>query len=140
MNWGKGIIAGMILFILFILSMCVYMFMLPVDQYDHQYYEKGLNFDQDYNKEQQVFKDHAVPVFKISPGQLFINFAKPATGNIRFIRASDSALDTVIKIQLTNSNEQVIKLSFLVKGKWEILLDWRSSNSLYLYQHKLFIK
>ncbi len=41
MNWGKGIITGMIIFMLFILSMCIYMFRMPADEYDHQYYEKA---------------------------------------------------------------------------------------------------
>lgn len=140
MNWGKGIIAGMILFMLYILSMCIYMFMLPVDQYDHQYYEKGLNFDKDFNKEKQVFKDHAVPLFRISSKQLYINFAAPSRGNIRFIRPSNSALDTLVPIKLTSSNEQIISLGFLNKGNWELLLDWQSSNNSYLYQYKLYVR
>ncbi len=62
MNWGKGIIAGMIIFVLFIAGMCIYMFTSPQDDFDQQYYEKGLTFNHDYDREQQVTKDHAEPL------------------------------------------------------------------------------
>jgi len=113
MNWGKGIIIGMALFMAFILCMCIYMFRMPADEYDHQYYEKGLNFDKDYDRERQVYKDHAIPLISISGKELTVTFVHPANGSIRFIRPSSEALDKTFKIT-TGNNLSVNRITIIV--------------------------
>jgi hypothetical protein len=66
MNWGKATVLILIVFVLFIGGMSVYMFRSPKDDYDPQYYEDGINFDHDYNRETQVNKDHAQPAIRIN--------------------------------------------------------------------------
>jgi hypothetical protein len=127
MNWGKGIIGGMVLFMLFIISMCVYMFMIPEDGYDHQYYEKGLNFDKDYNKERQVQLDHALPMIRVSGKTVSITFVKPASGIVKFIRPSNQLLDKEFK-------------QSIVPGRWQLVLNWESGHKAYLYQQEIYIK
>jgi hypothetical protein len=140
MNWGKGIIGGMVLFMLFILSMCVYMFMAPEDGYDHQYYEKGLNFDKDYKKEQQVQTDHAEPAIAVSGKTINILFSKPASGTIKFIRPSNQALDKEIKLDSTLGKDITIPTGSMAIGRWQLVLNWESSHKTYLYQHEIDIK
>jgi hypothetical protein len=140
MNWGKGIVGGMILFMLFILSMCIYMFMAPEDGYDHQYYEKGLNFDKDFKKEQQVQKDNARPVIKIYEKKIHITFVKPASGIIKFARPSNEALDKDVKIDSALGKQIIIPVQGMAIGRWQLVLTWESNHKAYLYQQKIDIK
>jgi hypothetical protein len=140
MNWGKGIVGGMILFMLFILSMCIYMFYLPADDYDHQYYEKGLAFDHDYNREAQVIKDHAKPMIVLSPDSMKIIFTRPAAGTITFMRPSNQYQDRIFKID-NNAGPQVrLPLQSIEKGQWRISITWESDHKAYLYNQEVYIK
>jgi hypothetical protein len=140
MNWGKGIIGGMVVFMLFILSMCIYMFYLPTDDYDHQYYEKGLNFDHDYNREAQVVKDNAQPVITINNNVMNLAFARPALGAITFLRPSNQYQDRVFKIDSHAGPTVNLPLSSIEKGKWRLIIEWKSTNKTYLYQQDIYIK
>jgi hypothetical protein len=140
MNWGKGIIGGMVLFMLFIISMCVYMFRIPEDGYDHQYYEKGLNFDKDFNKEQQVQRDHARPLIEVSDKTVSITFMKPASGTIKFVRPANEALDNVIKLDSTSGKNINIPVERMAVGRWQLVLNWQSNHKAYLYQQEIYIK
>lgn len=140
MNWGKGIITGMIIFMIFILSMCIYMFRMPTDEYDHQYYEKGLNFDQDFNKESQVTKDHAKPAITIGSEYCTVTFIQQAKGTIRLIRPSSEAMDKVLPINTDNKKQVLIPIKSLVAGRWQIILEWQSLGKSYLYQQEVTLK
>jgi len=140
MNWGKGIIGGMVLFMLFIISMCVYMFMAPEDGYDHQYYEKGLNFDKDFIKERQVETDHAQPLIGVSGKTVSITFIKPASGIIKFIRPSNQILDKEFKLDSTGGRQITIPVQSMAVGRWQLVLNWESNRKAYLYQQEIYIK
>jgi hypothetical protein len=140
MNWGKGIIAGMIVFMLFILGMCFYMFAAPIDDYDHQYYEKGLTYNQYYNKEMQVIKDHAQPVVKISGDYIFIKFKNPATGTLHLQRPSNNSLDKTYRFDSGESSEVQICIKSITKGRWQMLFDWQTNQKAYTYQQVITLK
>ncbi|QHS55289.1 hypothetical protein GWR56_06945 [Mucilaginibacter sp. 14171R-50] len=139
MNWGKGLITGMAVFMLFILSMCFYMFRVPADEYDHQYYEKGLSFNADIAKERQVMADHAEPIVTVTGTIVRIAFNGPAKGTAKFIRPSSAAQDKTFAI----ANGEEITNGFLVaklpKGRWHLLLEWQSGPKSYLYQQQLYL-
>jgi hypothetical protein len=137
MNWGKGIIAVLATFMLFIGGMCVYMFLSPADDFDHQYYEKGLSFNHDYDREKQVELDHAQPLIQLTAHQIKFTFAQPAKGTIKFMRPSSTSSDKVYPI---NSNEVDIPIALFATGKWQLEFEWTSSKKAYLYQQELYIK
>ena len=111
-----------------------------VDDYDHQYYEKGLNFNQEYNKEQQVNKDHAWPSVYISQNHLKLAFVLPATGTVKFLRSSSSSLDKTVKFRQSESEEVNIPIEKLLKGKWNLEIEWVSNQKSYLYKQDIFIR
>jgi hypothetical protein len=86
MNWGKAIVVILIVFILFISGMSYVMFKAPADDYNHQYYEDGLNFDHDYNREAQVAKDHAQPLIQVDTCCVKFAFPQVIQGKVRFMR------------------------------------------------------
>jgi hypothetical protein len=140
MNWGKGIILGMVIFVLFITSMGIFMFLSPADDYDHQYYEKGLTFNHDYDREKQVTKDHAQPVIQFTDGYMKVTFAYAAKGKITFERPSNNLLDKVFQLDSGVGNEVDIAVGSMTKGQWRLIFDWKSNNKSYLYQKEVFIK
>ena len=140
MAWGKGIIAGMIIFMIFIIGMCIYMFLIPVDEYDHKYYEDGLKYDHDYDREAQVGKDHARPEIQVAGHYIKFTFVRPVKGTVKFVRPSDSALDKIFMIDSHQGNEANIPLQSFAIGQWQIVMEWESNHKAYLYKQEVYIK
>lgn len=140
MNWGKGLILGMSLFMLFIVGLVVRMFTAPADEYDHSYYEKGLNFDADYKRERQVVLDNATPIIQQNNKTLLLKFTAPAKGNIKFIRPANQQLDKNFPINSDTNNESSAPTMAIQSGKWQLLLTWVSNNKEYRYQQEIYLK
>ena len=62
MNWGKGIIIGMALFMGFILTLVTIMMRQKIDLVEEDYYQRELNYDDQFNAQ----KMYASTVEKIS--------------------------------------------------------------------------
>ena len=125
---------------LFILGMCVYMFRMPADEYDHQYYEKGLSFNKDCDRAQQVYKDHAQPVINQVGDHLIIQFKTPVSGKVTFIRPSNKASDKAFQLKSGEDNKVAILLTSVQKGQWQVMLEWENEHKSYLYQQEIYIK
>jgi hypothetical protein len=83
MNWGTKLIIGMLLFMSFIVVLGVLMVRSDNDALvETNYYEKGLNYDQEYAAKTQVGKDQASPVTSITAAQISIQFKTSAKGKL----------------------------------------------------------
>ena len=140
MNWGKTTVVILVTFVLFISGLSYFMFRAPADEYDHRYYEDGLNFDHDYNREKQVVTDHAQPVTDIDTCCIKLTFPQLIKGAVRMSRPSSDAPDTTITLDNANGNPIEILTKHMAKGKWQLVFDWKSNNREYLYQREIFIK
>jgi len=130
----------MIAFMLFIIGMSIYMFNAPADEYDHRYYEKGLSFNKDYNREQQVVKDHAQPQIKQQNGEVTLLFSQPLTGTVKFVRPSDKVQDKVFNLNSGAGRQVNIPLNNIARGRWQLVIAWKSNSRDYLYNQVLFIQ
>ena len=74
MNWGTKIVLGMAVFMLFIIGMVVYMFKIHGNDalVEEDYYEKGLNYNQEYKAKENTLNDGAEPDIKITDSQIII--------------------------------------------------------------------
>lgn len=140
MNWGKSILIGMAIFMAFILSMGIRMMRQPADDYDRDYYEKGLTFDADYRKEKQVMLDSAQPAADLNGSLLKLKFKEMASGQIHFLRASDHSLDRVLKFNTDINGKWETELELPAHGEWHLVFEWESSGKQYLYEQQIFIK
>ena len=140
MNWGKATVGILILFVLFIGALSYYMWRAPDDEYDHQYYENGLNFDHDYNREKQVVKDHAQPIIEIDTCCIKLTFSQVIKGQLKMSRPSSDVRDTSFVLDNKSGNPIEILTRHLVKGKWQLVFDWKSDNKAYLYQQEVYVK
>lgn len=139
MNWGTKIALGMGLFMVFIITLVVMMVGSSSDDLvDSDYYEKGIEYDKDYDRKMQVLKDNAEPEIGVNK-QLIILFKKPVFGTIHFIHPSDKSNDRSLPINSGVSNEIKLSLDAFTKGRWKVILEWESSGKSYLYDKSIII-
>jgi len=123
MNWGKATILILVLFVLFISGMSYVMFSSQDDEYDHQYYENGLNFDHDYNQEKNVTKDHAAPVIFVGNDSIKFLFPQVVKGQVKFTRPSSDAADTTYLLDSKNKSSLQVPSSHMRKGRWQLVFE-----------------
>lgn len=141
MNWGTKLMIGMLCFMSFIVVLGVLVFNSKPDALvDTDYYEKGLDYDKDYNRKEQVQTDAAKPEIVISGGQLVVSFKAAASGGLRLIRNSDKRMDKRVAIKTDETNRVKIPLTGMVKGRWRIILAWESKGKAYLDEQEVWIK
>jgi hypothetical protein len=139
MNWGTKLVIGMGLFMSFIITLAVLMIRSESDDLvDVNYYEKGIEYDKDYVRKNQLITDMAEPEISVSD-QLTIIFKSPAKGSIRFIHPSDKTKDNILSIDSGSDNQVQIPLNEYRKGHWKVSIEWMSNEKSYLYEKNIII-
>lgn len=136
-NWGKGLLLGMGAFMLFITAMGIYMFMQSPDDFDHQYYEKGLAYDSVYNQKQAVVMDKVQPKITLKEKEMQIEFVQPANGSVHFERVAEPGLDKIIMFEAGEGGELNIDLAKFKKGRWDLTFNWANHGKKYMYYQKI---
>jgi len=143
-SWPTGIIIAIASFVIFILSFVYKVTFLP--EYDHHlvsenYYKDELNYQQEIDKQNEgaALKEN-ISIQNTSEG-IVITFPsefepKAITGTISFQRLSNNKIDFTLPIEL-NTNTLLIKDANLVKGRWDVKIDWFVNNTAYLYKEKI---
>jgi hypothetical protein len=140
MNWGTKLVIGMLCFMCMIVVLGVLMVTSQNDTLvENDYYEKGIHYDTDYNKKEQVKVDHADPVFELKADTLLITFVKQAEGTIKFIRISDKTMDRVYAVNTNSLNQLKLPVQTKAKGLWKLRLDWKSEGKKYLYEKEVML-
>lgn len=142
MNWGTKIVLGMAAFMLFIIGMVVYMFKTHGNDalVEEDYYEKGINYDQEYEAKSNTLNDNATPIIKVNKNQLIVQIKDPADYKLTLMRPS--AADKDVKSTgktVGDSNLIIIDAAKLDKGLWSLKLEWRSNGKDYLFKKDITI-
>lgn len=140
MNWGTKIVVGLGSFMIFIICAVLYMVSHDSDTLvDDDYYEKGLTYDETYDRKQNMADDHAKPTVQLQNDTLTIVFKTSQNkGNLSFVRPSDGKLDKDIPLFTTN-NTFKLPVSTLTKGNWTLEITWESGNRKYIDNQSVFI-
>ncbi|OKS87522.1 FixH family protein [Mucilaginibacter polytrichastri] len=138
MNWGKGIVLGLLAFVIFITAMGVKMFAQP-DDVDHEYYEKGLAFDADYNREKRVVTEKLQPNIRFTDKAMCVKFVKPLQCKITLMRPSDRRMDKIINMASDGVNEINIPIEKLATGPWQLSFEWADHHKKYLYNQEVMV-
>jgi hypothetical protein len=135
MNWGKKLILGMSVFILFILVLSFIMISSSNNDalVETDYYEKGQSYNEEYNAKQNAIKDRVLPI--VSPDSSAIRITFPAAVRYRLLcrRASDAGLDTTFSGQLAAEQALILDKSALRSGPWTFRIDYTVNNRDYLF-------
>lgn len=144
-NWGTGIVIAITLFIVFILSF-VYKTIF-IEKYEHHlvsedYYKDELHYQEEIDKLNNVKNLSENVSLNNSENGITISFPKDKDfnkikGTVNFLRRSNEKLDFEKKINLS-SNSMLIEDSILIKGKWEIRVDWQYEKEEYLLKESWF--
>lgn len=138
MNWGTKIVLGLGTFMSFIIVLAVIMFNSKTDALVEQdYYEKGIHYDETFNRKEQVIKDHAAPLIRIKPEFLNMTFSKPAKGTIRMVRNSDKKQDRIMPFETDTAMQVNLPLGGLKKGTWKLIAEWDSADKAYLTEQEI---
>jgi len=144
-NWGTAMAIVMVLFMIFILQ---YFYRAVVyEKYNHHlvsddYYKEELNYQHEIDKENKAnhIKQNIALVTTnegleiVFPSQF--NFKK-LKGTIKLQRPSNFKLDIKKTIKLT-SNTLLIPKKELVKGMYDVAIDWTYNKDAYLYKKAIY--
>lgn len=138
MNWGTKIILGMIAFMLFIVGMVVYMFKINDDDalVEKDYYEKGINYDQEYDAQKNTLDDNFVPKIEITSTQIIIQLKEAASSyKLKILRPSAAKEDINREgIPVGDHNIILVDKTKMSPGLWMLSLEWKSNEKPYLYK------
>lgn len=140
-NWGTKLVVGMVSFMTFIVVLAVMMFNSKPDALvDNDYYEKGLNYNADYNLKEQVKADHAAPEILVLPGEILLTFKAAAEGKVKIVRPSDKRMDKVVNFKTDVEYRSAIPSKEIAKGRWKLIITWNSAGKSYLDEQEVMIK
>jgi hypothetical protein len=140
MNWGNRLLIGMLCFMTMIVVLGVLMVTSKSDALvDNDYYEKGIEYNVEYNKKMNVKRDHAEPIVELTSDSLILTFTKPAKGRIKFIRLSNKNLDRDLVLKTDSSNQAKFSILRKSAGLWKLAVDWESANKAYLYEKEVML-
>lgn len=144
-HWGTAMVIAMIAFMVFILQF-VYR-TLAVDKYNHQmvsedYYKDELYYQKELDKLNNASRLPQNVILEKVNGGLLIEFPtdmEPSkiSGTASFQRPSDQRLDFNKDIVLTDKN-MLVQNERLIKGKWNIRVDWKYDGVEYLLKESVF--
>jgi nitrogen fixation protein FixH len=140
MNWGTKIVLGMVVFMLFIIGMVVYMFKVHDNDslVEEDYYEKGLNYNQEYKAKENVLNEGAEPVIKINEHQIIIQLKDSASYELKMMRPVKAAEDIKSKGNtIGTTNLILVERANMHRGLWILELKWMSNNKEYQFNKNI---
>ncbi len=141
MNWGTKLIIGMLSFMTFIIVLAVLMIRSESDDLvESDYYEKGINYNVDYNKKENVINDKAAPKVSIVNNAIVLTFSHHAEGKVKLIRTADKRMDQTLVLSTDSANQFQLPMAGKASGLWKLQLDWESNGKPYLYEKEVILQ
>lgn len=131
---------GMGLFMSFIIVLVLKMTFSPEDALiDKNYYEKGQNYDVEYNAKQKAIQDNVVPNITVDDSGLKIRFEQPVEYRLTAKRPSDIKMDK--RFEGVTNEPFTLHLSQheLAKGPWALSLEFSVAKEKYLVQDEIIM-
>ena len=145
MNWGKGILITIILFLAGTAVMIIIAVNSSYDLVANNYYEQGIKYQ---DKIDRINRTNALPekvIIEFLENEVLISMPRMfaagiINGDVKFYRPSDAGRDFKIPLQLDSGNKILISTGKLEKGFWKIQIDWRVETTRYYNESFFTIK
>ena len=144
-NWGTGIVIGMVAFISFIMYFVVTM--LSSTAYNHDlvvedYYKAELHYQQDIDAEENALAlEENISVLNrggkwivLLPKNIDLTEIK---GNISLYRPSNKILDFDIPLKDLSAHEVIIPEKKMITGRWNVIVNWEYNGEAYLFKKEI---
>jgi hypothetical protein len=144
MNWGTGVVIGIIVFVVISITMTIIFMTQDVSLVSDNYYEKSLSYQEEIDKQSRTNSlDDQV---KINFNGEIINILFPVeylnnniSGEIYFYRPSDPNLDFNMPLDLNEEGNQMILVKDFEKGFWRVKLNWTMNGNGYYNEKAITI-
>ena len=144
-NWGTGIVIGIISFMAFILYFVITM---SVDKrYDHdlvseQYYKDEMVYQSEIDSEKSMKSEFGdLRSTKSEDGWLFVFSENKQydnlVGEVFFYRPSNAKLDFKLPLQISNG-AMVVPNKYLLEGRWNIRLKFKYQDKDFLHKETIY--
>lgn len=144
-NWGTGIVIGMLAFISFIMYFVVTM--MSSSDYDHDlvvedYYKAELHYQQDIDAQENAFALNEQISLERRGESLIIIFPEGidlenTMGTVSLYRPSNKKLDFSIPFSEIKSSEFEIPADQLVNGRWNVKVTWKNDEKEFMYKTEI---
>jgi len=144
-NWGTGIVIGMLAFISFIMYFVVTM--MSSSDYDHDlvvedYYKAELHYQQDIDAQENAFALNEQISLERRGESLIIIFPEGidlenTMGTVSLYRPSNKKLDFSIPFSEIKSSEFEIPADKLVNGRWNVKVTWKNDEKEFMYKTEI---
>jgi len=130
-RWGIGLFALYGVFVLFMLSLVMYVSLQDIQVVEEDYYQKDLAYQEQIDRMNRTDKLEKKLTIDFSPenGNIQVNFPveinKDISGVIEFFRPSNSRLDFEIAIEADSLGIQEIELEPMARGYWKMKMSWK---------------
>jgi nitrogen fixation protein FixH len=140
MNWGKGIIIGMVLFMGFILTLVIILMRQNVDMVSDDYYKKELVFNETYDAQQNYENASGKIELQLSADSLFILFPddlKQGSVLVELKRPNNQHQDAHFTVDA--SKKVMIPVKMLPKGSFDCILTGKRNGKNYEFKQPIMI-
>ena len=144
-NWGTGIVIGMLAFISFIMYFVVTM--MSSSDYDHDlvvedYYKAELHYQQDIDAQENALALNEQISLERRGDSLIVLFPEgidleKTTGMVSLYRPSNKKLDFSIPFSEIKSSEFEIPADQLVNGRWNVKVTWQNSEKEFMFKTEI---
>lgn len=146
-KWGYGIVILYSGFVLFMVSLVLFVTFQKIDLVSPDYYQQDLTHQSRIDATLRAMALSEKLNFTYLPKQhlLSIGFPKEhllenVTGQIILFRPSDANLDQVINVAPDSSGVQQIKTQPLAKGLWKVSIEWQAFGEKYFFSETVYIE
>ena len=144
-NWGTGILIGIIIFIVISITMTVIFMNQDVNLVTDKYYENSLKYQYEIDKQSRTIALNEEVEINFNGQELSILFPKDylnknITGEIYFYRPSNPSLDFKLPLLLNKAGGQVIPIQRLEKGFWRLKLNWMMDGNGYYNEKAITVE
>lgn len=141
-NWGHKLVFFMVLFMLFIISMVVFISRQKVELVDANYYERGINYQQELNKYALTEGKDYTWRYESGAKQFHLRISEFSDTKVmvRFYRPSDSKLDFETTLPISANGDFSFSTKEMVAGLWKVVGEWQMKGKQVAFEKELFIQ
>jgi nitrogen fixation protein FixH len=145
MNWGKGILIAIIVFLAGTAVMVMIAINSETGLVAKNYYELGINYQE---KIDRINRTNALPekvVIEFSSKAVSISIPRmferdKIKGDIIFYKPSNAKDDFRVPLQVDSENKMFLGTDKLERGFWKIQVDWSADTVKYFNEFSFTIK
>ena len=145
MNWGRGILIVIIVFLTAMCSMVYIATKQTNDLIDDNYYEKEVAFQSQINGELKVNAVCTSSLIAQDDKNISVTLPKALSGKVTegtvvFLRSDDESKDVSATLEPGTETSQVVSKEKIEKGFYTARIKWKNNDTLCYREEKLYVK